>query len=125
MDTATILFVCGLYNIVLVIFHILFWRIFKWNETLIKGTKANKIIIQIMNVQLIYLFLFMAFVYLLYPNELLNTNIGFAILFGYFGFWLIRFVQQFIFLKIKGNFVIGLTVLFFIGAVIHLLPIII
>ncbi|MCF6279420.1 MAG: hypothetical protein L3J14_03650 [Flavobacteriaceae bacterium] len=123
METTTIIYICGFYNILLAIFHTLFWKIFKWNETLDKGTKATKIITQIMNIQLIYLFLFMAFIYLFYAEELLKSKIGNAILIGYAGFWIVRFFQQFIFLKQKGKFVIGLTILFLIGAIIHLIPI--
>jgi hypothetical protein len=123
MDNLTLLYVCGFYNILLSIFHILFWRIFKWKITLNKGSKTNKAIIQIINIQLIYLFAFMAIIYLLFPTELLNTKLGNTILIGYAGFWIVRFIQQFIFLKQKGKFVISLSFLFFFGAVIHLLPI--
>ncbi len=123
MNIFQLLFICGIYNLLLTVFHISFWKVFKWNETLDKGSKANKYVIQIMNIQLIYLFLFMSIVYLFLPNELLNSILGYWIMFGYAGFWILRFIQQFIFLKIKGKFVIGLTLLFFIGSVVHLLPI--
>ena len=123
MDNLTLLYICGFYNILLTFFHILFWRIFKWETTLDKGTKANKAIIQIINNQLIYLFAIMAMVYLLFPTALLNSKLGNVILMGYAGFWIVRFIQQFLFLKQKGKFVIALSFLFFFGAVIHLLPI--
>lgn len=125
MNTITFLYFCGIYNLLLAVFHISFWKIFRWEETLDKGTKATKIVTQIMNIQLIYLFLFMAFIYLFFTKELLNSKIGNAILIGYAGFWAVRFVQQFIFLKQKGKFVIGLTILFLVGAVLHLIPVII
>ncbi len=125
MDKITALYLCGIFNLLLVIFHILFWKIFNWKTTLKKGTKANAIVTQIMNVQLIYWFLFMAVVYLFYTKELLQSKIGTIFLFGYAGFWIVRFFQQFIFLKQKGKFVIGLTILFFIGAVLHSLVLII
>jgi len=106
------------------VFHLFFWKIFKWKKTLAKGTKANAIATQIMNIQLIYLFAFMAILYLFFSKELLHSKIGSLIMIGYAGFWIIRFIQQFIFLKIKGSFIIKLTILFFIGAIIHTLPII-
>jgi hypothetical protein len=118
-----ILVVCGIYNILLALFHIYFWKVFKWNETLEIGTKANKYLVQIMNIQLIYVFIFMAFIYIFFKDELLDSTLGYWIMFGYAGFWVVRFIQQFIFLKIKGKFVIGLTLLFFIGSVLHLIPI--
>lgn len=125
MDKIIILYICGFFNIVLIIFHVLFWKVFNWKTTLSKGTKANAVAMQIMNIQLIYLFLAMSLLYFIFPNELLQTKIGNTILFGYAGFWIIRFLQQFIFLKMKGSFVIKLTLLFLFGAIIHSLPIII
>jgi hypothetical protein len=122
MEKITILYLCGIYNIILVILHILFWKIFNWKTTLNKGTNTNKIVTQIMNIQLIYLFAFMAIVYLYFTKELVQSKIGTIFLFGYAGFWIVRFFQQFIFLKQKGKFVIGLTSLFFVGAVLHLIP---
>lgn len=123
MDKITLLYLCGIFNLLLTIFHILFWKIFNWKTTLEKGTKANKAVMQIMNVNLIYLFLFMAFFYFYYNIELLQSKILKTFLFGYAGFWIVRFFQQFIFLKQKGKFVIGLTILFFVGAVLHLIPV--
>lgn len=122
MNKITLLYACGIFNLVLVLFHISFWKVFNWKKTLEKGTKANKAVIQIMNIQLIYLFLFMAFIYLFYTEELIQSKIGNAIILGYAVFWIIRFFQQYIFLKQKGIFVIALTFIFLIGAFLHLIP---
>lgn len=122
MDKITILYFCGIYNIAFVVFHILFWKIFNWKETLDKGTKSSKAILQIINIQLIYLFAIMAYIYMYYGKELINSKIGNLVLIGYAGFWIIRLIQQFIFLKMKGKFVIGLTLIFLFGAFIHSIP---
>jgi hypothetical protein len=122
MDKINLLYACGFYNIILIIFHSLFWKVFKWKTLFHKENKANKIIIQIMNFQLIYLFTMMAYIYLFYSNELLNTKIGYIILVTYAGFWMVRFIQQFVFLKMKGRFIISLTFLFLFGTIIHTLP---
>lgn len=123
MDKITLLYICGTYNIAFVIFHILFWKIFNWKDTLEKGAKSTKAVIQIINIQLIYLFAIMAYIYIFYTDLLMDTKIGKLILIAYAGFWILRFVQQFVFLKIKGKFVVILTLIFLFGAIIHLLPI--
>jgi len=125
VDKIVILYFCGIYNVILVIFHFLFWNFFNWKITLKKGTKANALAIQIMNIQLIYLFLFMAIIFFVYPKELLNSVIGQVLLIGYAGFWILRFGQQFVFIKEKNSFVIKLHILFFIGAILHLLAILV
>jgi len=86
MDKITLLYFCGIFNLLLVIFHVLFWKVFNWKTSLDKGTKANKAVTQIMNIQLIYLFLFMAIIYLFYTKELVQSKIGNAVLLGYAGF---------------------------------------
>lgn len=123
MDKFSLLFICGIYNVLLAVFHICFWKIFKWKSILNTGSKATKYIMQIMNIQLIYLFLAMSYLYLFNAKELIQSKIGTLILVIYAGFWIVRFLLQFIFLKQKGKFVIGLTMLFLIGAIIHTLPI--
>ncbi len=122
MDRITLLYFCGIYNVLFVVFHILFWKIFKWNTSLDKGTKSNKAVIQLLNVMLIFIFGFMAFVYFSYPNELFNSPLGKALLIGFFLFWFLRFIIQFVFVKIRGSFVISLTIVFLLGVIIHLLP---
>ena len=67
----------------------------------------------------------MAFIYFFYTEELISTKIGFVLLIGFLGFWIGRTIEQFIFLRVKSKMVTILTVIFFIGIVIHLLPLVI
>ena len=88
-----------------------------------KLTFANKGIMQILNVQIIYYFLFVTFLCIAFPTELSSTKLGNAFLLSCSLFWLIRTIQQFIFLK-KNNYIINiLTVLFIAGTVLFALPV--
>jgi hypothetical protein len=98
---------------------------FKWNEELKRNSLANRAVIQILNIRLIYILLLMAFIYFFYTEELISTKIGFVLLIGFLGFWIGRTIEQFIFLRVKSKMVTILTVIFFIGIVIHLLPLVI
>jgi hypothetical protein len=120
----TLLIICGIYNLVFAIFHILFWKLFKWKEDLKGNSLANRAIIQILNIRLIYVFLLMGFIYIVYPEQLMETKIGFVLLIGFLGFWIGRTVEQFIFFKIKSKMVSVLTIIFCIGIVLHLLPLV-
>jgi len=125
MTKIVLLHLCGIYNLAFAIFHILFWKLFKWNEDLKRNSVGNRAIIQILNIRLIYIFLLMAFIYLFYPEQLLETKIGFVLLIGFLGFWIGRTVEQFIFLRVKSKMVHILTLIFFIGVVLHFLPLVI
>lgn len=120
----TVLFCCGLYNIGFAIFHISFWKIFKWDKDLRKLSFANKAVMQLLNVQIIYYFIFVAFICFEFPQELLTTKLGNLFLLGNSLFWFIRTLQQFIFLRVNHYKVHILTAIFLAGTVLFALPIV-
>lgn len=124
MDKTSLLYLCGIYNLAFAVFHISFWKIFKWKDDLKKISIGNRAIIQILNIRLIYIFLLMAFVYIFYPDQLIETKMGFVLLIGFLVFWIGRTIEQFIFLRVKSKMVTILTIVFFVGIIIHLLPIV-
>jgi len=79
---------------------------------------------QILNIQLIVFFFFVGFVCIKFPEEIFQTNLGFAFLVGNFIFWLVRVVNQFIFLKINDFRVHFLTVIFILGVILFLIPVV-
>ena len=120
----TIILICGIYSLAFGIFHIAFWNLFKWNSELKKLNFPNGGIMQILNVQIIYYFLFVAFICFVFPNELVSTKLGNAFLLGCSLFWFIRTIQQFIFLRANTYFLHILTFLFIIGTILFSLPVI-
>ena len=117
----TIILLCGLYNIGFAIFHIAFWKIFHWDNELKKLSFANKGIMQILNVQMIYYWLFVAIACFAFPTELLTTKFGNFFLIGNSIFWLLRTIQQFIFLRANHIAIHILTFIFMIGALLFAL----
>jgi hypothetical protein len=119
----TIIFICGLYNIAFALFHFGFWKMFKWNKDLEKLSFANKGIMQILNIQICYYFVLTAAICFAFPSELLTTKFGNWFLIGTSIFWLIRTVQQFIFLRANNYKIHILTFIFLIGTILFALPI--
>jgi hypothetical protein len=117
----TIILLCGLYNIGFAIFHIAFWKIFHWDNELKKLSFANKGIMQILNVQMIYYWVFVAIACFAFPTELLTTKFGNFFLIGNSIFWLLRTIQQFIFLRANHIAIHILTFIFMIGALLFAL----
>lgn len=119
------LYACGIYNLAFAIFHIFFWKLFNWKKDLQKNSPANRVIIQILNLRLIYIFLLMAALYLFFSLQLIDGRLGLALLIGFFGFWIGRTLEQFIFLRVKSTMVHVLTAIFITGSIIHLIPLVI
>ncbi len=124
MDNAFILTLCGLHSLALAVFHVLFWRIFQWKKQLALLNTANRAIMQILNLRLIYTFLFVAFLCFFYQKALLETDLGHALLIGCSLFWVGRTVEQFIFLRIHHWMVHLLTAVFALGAVLFAWPVV-
>jgi hypothetical protein len=117
--------ICGIYNLAFAIFHIMFWKLFNWKDDLAKLRAGNRAVMQILNIRLIYVFLLMFVIYTFYAPQLLETPLSFVLLIGFLGFWTGRLIEQFIFLRIKSTMVTILTIVFIIGVILHLLPLVI
>ncbi|MEO7309029.1 MAG: hypothetical protein ABIX01_01415 [Chitinophagaceae bacterium] len=119
----TILFFCGLYAAAFAIFHLLFWKIFRWKTALQPLDVVNRGILQILNCRMVYFFMLVAFICFAYPAELLSSRLGHVLLGGISLFWLGRTIEQFIFLRVRDPRVHLLTVIFILGTILFALPI--
>ncbi len=119
----TMIFLGGLYCLGFAIFHTQFWRIFDWKNDLNKISLANKAIIQIANLRLIYFFLFVAAVWFIFPEALATTALGNFFLLGISLFWLGRTIEQFVFIKVDHPMVHLLTYVFIIGTILFAIPV--
>jgi hypothetical protein len=59
----------GIHMLTLVVFHLLFWRIFKWPETLSSLNKINKSTIQVLNISITFIFAIFAYISLAYTGD--------------------------------------------------------
>lgn len=108
---------CGLHSAAFALFHLDFWRRFGWPRTLQSTTVPNRAIVQIANAQLVWVFGGVALLCLLMPRELAETALGRAVLAGMAGFWWLRLVLQFVWLRLHHPLVHVLSVTFLVGGV--------
>ena len=102
----------GVYNIALILFHVMFWRIFKWPETLNSLNYVNKATIQVLNISITFIFFIFSYISFALTQELINTPLGNSLLALMSGLWLFRAVQQVIFYKLKHKASVVLTFFF-------------
>ena len=117
-----VLVLCAAHSLALAVFHMAFWRLFRWPATLRETTFANRAILQIANVQLIWVFLGVAALCLWFPAELRGTPLGRTVLTGMSGFWIVRLIQQAVFLRVNHPLVHALSVVFAVGAALFAWP---
>jgi hypothetical protein len=110
------------YNIALALFHLGFWRMFRWSEELPKLHPANRGVMQVLNIMLIAFLLLMAGIQVLAPAELATTATGRLLLGGLTACWILRAVLQPIFWPTMPKATNGaFAFLFLLGAGLHAL----
>lgn len=124
MKQDCIILFCGLHSLAFAAFHLMFWRIFQWKKNLADVGISTRAILQIANLQLIWVFLGVAGLCFWYPDELLHTPLGHAVLLGMSVFWIIRAANQFIFLRYNFWYIHLLTAFFLLGAILFSLPLV-
>ena len=107
---------CGLHSAAFALFHLGFWRLFDWPRTLQTTTRPNRAIVQIANAQLVWVFGAVALLCFVMPDELTGTPLGRGLLACMAGFWWLRLILQFVWLRLHHPLVHTLSVTFLAGA---------
>ena len=123
MNKDVIIYLCGIHSLGFAIFHMFFWKLFKWKTDLQRISIINRGILQIANLRLIHLLFFTAFLCFYFTQDLYTTRLGRAFLIGISLFWIGRTIEQFIFIRIQNPLVHLLTALFVLGGIVWILPV--
>ena len=112
----------GFYNIILVIFHLLFWRIFNWEQELRSVSSLNRSIMPVVNLSLTFVFVIFAYISLVHSTELLTSPLGNSLLILIALFWLARSLLQVIFFKLDHWLSSAFLCYFLAGAALYGIP---
>jgi hypothetical protein len=108
------------YDVALALFHVMFWRIFRWKEELPKLHRVNRGVMQMLNLMLIVALLTAGILLLAWPADATSTPFGRAWLGGWTLFWFVRAVlQPVVFRDSDAKINAAFTSLFFAGAMLH------
>jgi hypothetical protein len=118
----TLIQVGGLYNIILVIFHLFFWRIFSWEQDLRSVSSLNRSIMPVVNLSLTFVFVIFAYISLVHSTELLTSPLGNSLLILIALFWLARSLLQVIFFKLDHWLSSAFLCYFLAGAALYGIP---
>jgi hypothetical protein len=121
----TLLIIGGFLWLAVFVFHVLFWKLFRWKQELIKLSDVNRAVMQVLNLCLMWVFLIFAYVSIFHADELLTTGLGKSVLIGMVLFGIFRSVEQVIFFNLKdirSKFVLFVAM---IGTAIYAIPLVI
>jgi hypothetical protein len=119
----TMLFVGGCYSAAFGVFHLSFWRMFRWKETLAPLNAVNRAVMQVLNLHLAFMLFVMAYALFFYPHQLTGTELGRFLLAALSIFWLLRVINQIVFFGLKNARSVVFTLIFLLGGAVYLVPI--
>ena len=115
------LIIGGILNVLLGIFHLFFWNIFDWPNTISCLSVENKGIMEVLNIQLTITILFFGYISIFHPKDLLSTKLGNIIILFITLFYVIRLFNEFIFWPINSvTFISSILLVVFI--LLYLIP---
>lgn len=124
MSNETILYIGGVFNLIFAVFHLSFWRIFNWHHDLKSIRFVNRAIMQILNLCLTFVFFIFAYVSFSYTYDLLITRLGHSIIASISVFWFLRAFMQVAFFGLKNKVSVLFFIMFLIGGVIYIYPLV-
>ena len=124
MDTHTVIKIGGFYNVAFLVFHAMFWKLFKWKNQLPKLTPINGAIMQVLNLCLMFCFLLFGYISLFHTSELVTSSMGRVLLLFIALFWLARAIEQLVFFSFRSPVSILMTILFLLGFCLYAYPLI-
>jgi hypothetical protein len=118
----TLLSVAGFYCFVFVVFHLSFWKLFRWKSDLQRLTPLNRAVMQVLNLRLTYVLLVAGIALLLFQESMCATDLGRFVLGAMSLFWLMRAIEQIVFFGLSKVISTVLLVVFLIGGALFAIP---
>lgn len=86
-------YVAGVINLLIAVFHLFFWQLFNWHEELPRLSTTNQTIVQLLDLAVAYTAAFFAYVSIRHPGDLLHTGLGRSMLFLMGLFYILRAIE--------------------------------
>lgn len=118
-----LIFIGGFYHLAFFVFHLFFWKLFDWKKDLSSLSFANRNIMQILNLRLMWLASVFAYASFFHTEELRTTALGKMLLTAIAIFWLMRAIEQIIFFGLRNTISAAFFVIFLFGAAIYICPV--
>jgi len=112
----------GFYTIGLIVFHLLFWRIFDWEQDLKRISFLNRATMQVLNISLTLSFIIFSYISLVHATGLLTSSLGHSLLMLIALFWLARAIQQIVFYRLRHWASWAFLLLFLSGSLLYAIP---
>jgi hypothetical protein len=124
MNAESFVIASGVFNAALAVFHLTFWKLFRWKSALAKLDRLNAAVMQILNLRITWVFIVMAALAFVLPAEMAQSPVGKGLMAGMAIFWVMRAIEQIVFFGLKHPASQAIFAVFLLGAALHGAPLI-
>lgn len=110
----------GLFNLALAVFHAMFWRLFRWPESLAGLDRVNRAILQLVNIFLAAFFVMVGLAFVIFAGEIAGSQLGRFLLASMAVGWVFRLVLQPVYFGWKSGKSLFVLAVLLLGVVLHL-----
>ncbi len=110
---------CGAYELAFAVFHAQFPKLLRWNVQLPRLSTDNAGVMKILNLCLTFKFAWFTYMFWTCDDDLNTTKLGKSFKLGQTIFWILRFIEQFIYLNVEHPVHRLLTIIFGSGVLLH------
>jgi hypothetical protein len=118
----TLIKIGGLFNLVLALFHLMFWQLFNWREDLRSLSFLNRGIMQVLNLTLTFVFIMFAYLSLVHTYELYLTTLGRSLLLSISVLFMLRALMQVVYFRLTHWLSTVFLLLFIAGGLLYGIP---
>jgi hypothetical protein len=119
----TLIQIGGAFALAFAVFHLLFWKLFRWKTELAKLNALNRAVMQVLNLCLTFAFVIFAYISFAHASELVAPGLGRTLLLLIAAFWYFRAVLQIVFFGLRRLISILFFATFLVGGTLYALAI--
>ena len=119
MSSQSLVIAGGVYHLLLIVFHLAFWKLFDWKQDLASLRFLNRAVMQVLNLSLTFVFVVFAYISLFHATDLVTTPLGRTILILIGLLWLFRAGEQVVFFGLRKALSVAFTLFFLLGSALY------
>ena len=120
LEPTALVHAAGWLNVVAAVFHLGFWRLFRWPQSLGDLNSVNRGTLYTMNWTLTYLFGLVGFIFLRTDQAAAHAGTVSWLLYGMSGFFLMRALVHPFYFRLKNPLSLAIFIIALLGSALHL-----
>ena len=122
MNTKRLVQIGGVINLLFAAFHLSFWKLFNWQQSLAVLSSDDRAVMQVLNIHTAYVLVVFAILSFVFSSEMSASKLGRMVGMSIAGFWILRAVNEAVFWDLSSVRSWVLIVVCLVIAALYIIP---